>query len=267
MLRIGLVQMAVGSCKKTNVENAVRLIKKASDQGAKLITLPECFNSPYGTQYFGEYAEAIPGECSDQIAAAAKENQVHIVAGSIPEREGDKVFNTCCVFDPEGNLAAKHRKIHLFDIDVPGKIRFQESEVLTAGDTPTMFSVGNIKVGVGICYDIRFPELAWKYRRDGADLLVYPGAFNMTTGPAHWAKLQIARALDNQLFVATASPARDLNATYHAWGHSMVVDPWGEILQEAKEGEEIIIQDLDFEVLKTTRQNIPISTQRQPHCY
>lgn len=199
MMRVGLVQMGVGACKKTNIATAVKLIKDASDQGAKLVTLPECFNSPYGTQYFGQYAEAIPGDSSNAIAQAAKDNQIHIIAGSIPERVGEEVYNTCCIFNPSGDMVGKHRKIHLFDIDVPGKIYFKESEVLTAGSSPTMFSIGEINIGVGICYDIRFPELAMRYRREGAHILVYPGAFNMTTGPAHWAKLQVARALDNQV--------------------------------------------------------------------
>lgn len=267
MLRVGLVQMSVGSCKATNIATAVKLIKSAATSGAKLVTLPECFNSPYGTQYFKEYAEPIPGNSTSAISAAAKENNVHIIAGSIPEVDSGKLYNTCCIFNPAGNMVGKHRKIHLFDIDVPGKIRFQESEVLEAGNEPTMFEIGNRKIGVGICYDIRFPELAMRYRREGAEVLVYPGAFNMTTGPAHWEKLQIARALDNQLFVLTASPARDESATYHAWGHSMIVSPWGEVLAEAGSEEQVIVHDLDFSVLSSTRQNIPISTQRRPECY
>lgn len=268
MLRVGLIQMAVGSCKKTNLQNAVKLIKQASDQGAKLITLPECFNSPYGTQYFGEYAENIPGNSSSTIADAAKANNVHVIAGSIPEREGDKLFNTCCIFDNKGEMIDSHRKVHLFDIDIPGKITFKESEVLTAGNKGTVFELENgVKIGVGICYDIRFPELAWKYRQEGAKVLVYPGAFNMTTGPAHWAKLQTARALDNQCFVMTASPARDLEATYHAWGHSMAVNSWGEVLCEADAAEEVLVVDLDLNSLEETRKNVPISTQRMPECY
>lgn len=266
-LRIGLIQLAVGSCKKTNLNAAVAMINKAKAQGAQLITLPECFNSPYGTKYFPEYAEEIPGESTQALSAAAKENDVFLIGGSIPEREGDKLYNTCCVFNNKGELIEKFRKIHLFDIDIPGKITFKESDVLTGGDKTSTFEVNGVKVGVGICYDMRFAELALKYRREGCDLLVYPGAFNMTTGPAHWAKLQVSRALDNQLFVATASPARDMSADYNAWGHSMLVDPWGDILVEADEGEQLLVHDINLERMREIRSNIPISKQRKEHLY
>lgn len=267
MLRVALVQLGVGAKKTANVAKAVSFIKQATDKGAHLVVLPECFNSPYGTQYFAEYAETIPGDSTNAIAQAAKENAVHVVAGSIPERADDAIFNTCCVFDPSGKMVAKHRKVHLFDIDIPGKITFQESKVLTGGESGTMFDLNGTRVGVGICYDMRFAELALRYRKDDAKILVYPGAFNMTTGPAHWAKLQVARALDTQCFVLTASPARDTSATYHAYGHSMAVNPWGDVLVEAQEGEQLLFADLDFDLLKTTRENIPIWNQRKPECY
>jgi omega-amidase len=123
-----------------------------------------------------------------------------LIGGSIPERaENDKLFNTCTVWGPTGNLLGRHRKVHLFDIDIPGKITFQESKVLSSGNqlTTVVTEFGNI--GIGICYDIRFPEMAQIYRQKGCDLLFYPGAFNMTTGPAHWQILQQGRALDNQV--------------------------------------------------------------------
>jgi len=266
--RVGLVQLAVGGSKAANLKAAISLIGKAKQQGAKLVSLPECFNSPYGTKYFPEYAESIPdGESTQALSTAAKENDVYIIGGSIPERDGDKLYNTCCVFNNKGDLIEKFRKIHLFDIDIPGKITFKESDVLTGGESTSTFNIGDIKVGLGICYDIRFPQLAQKYRREGCDLLVYPGAFNMTTGPAHWAKLQISRALDNQLYVMTVSPARDLDADYHAWGHSMVVNPWGDILVEAEEKESVLVADIDLEKMHEIRNNIPISAQAKHHLY
>ncbi|GBM25775.1 Omega-amidase NIT2, partial [Araneus ventricosus] len=116
--------------------------------------------------------------------------------------------------------------VHLFDIDIPGKITFKESDALAPGKSLTTFTMGKWKIGLGICYDIRFPLMANIYAEKGCNLLVYPGAFNMTTGPAHWELLQRARAVDNQLYVATISPARDETASYHAWGHSTLVSPW-----------------------------------------
>lgn len=152
---------------------------------------------------------------------------------------------------------AIHRKVHLFDIDVPGKIRFQESEVLTGGQTLTDFETEYGKFGLAICYDVRFPEMAMIAARKGAVAMIYPGAFNLmynhccltltgSTGALHWDLLARARAVDNQIYVAMCSPARDLNSTYHAWGHSIIVDPNGEIIARAGEGEEIIYADLSI---------------------
>ncbi|ESO89486.1 hypothetical protein LOTGIDRAFT_179029 [Lottia gigantea] len=265
--KLALIQLAVGASKVENVKNAVKFIKEAAGNGAKLVALPECFNSPYGTNYFGEYAESIPGPSTDSLSQAAKDNQVFLVGGSIPESENGKLYNTSTIFNPQGELIGKHRKVHLFDIDVPGKIRFQESEVLTAGNTLTMFNTPFCKVGVGICYDIRFAELAQIYTRRGCNLLIYPGAFNMTTGPAHWELLQRGRALDNQVYVATVSPARDEKASYVAWGHSTVVNPWGEVISTTEHQETIVYSDIDVEYAKQVRSMVPISTQRRDDLY
>ncbi|KAM5275226.1 omega-amidase NIT2 isoform 4-T4 [Hipposideros larvatus] len=185
----------------------------------------ECFNSPYGTNYFPEYAEKIPGESTQKLSEVAKECSIYLIGGSIPEEDAGKLYNTCAVFGPDGTLLVKHRKLHLFDIDVPGKITFQESKTLSPGDSFSTFETPYCRVGLGICYDIRFAELAQIYAQRGCQLLVYPGAFNLTTGPAHWELLQRGRAVDNQVYVATASPARDEKASYVAWGHSTVVNP------------------------------------------
>ena len=214
------------------------------------MALPECFNSPYGTKYFGEYAETIPdGFTCQELSKTAKELQIFLIGGSIPERDQDKLYNTCTVWGPTGDLVAKHRKMHLFDIDIPGGIRFKESEVLSPGDSFSTFQVNDqVKVGLGICYDIRFEEMARIYRNMGCNLLVYPGAFNMTTGPMHWELLARGRAVDSQCFVATVSPARDTTSEYVAFGHSMVVDPWAKVIQSAADGEETVIADLGLDL-------------------
>ncbi len=183
--RLALVQLAVGANKAQNLKNAAGKVREAAAGGANIVSLPECFNSPYGTQYFEEYAEAVPdGESCDALRNMAKENKVYLVGGSIPERDDGSTYNTATVWSPEGKMLAKHRKVHLFDIDVPGKITFKESEVLKAGNAFTSFETSfGAKVGVGICYDIRFADMAQVYARDhGCHMIVYPGAFNMTTG-------------------------------------------------------------------------------------
>lgn len=265
--RLAVVQLQVTSVKADNLSRARRLVKEAAGQGVKVVLLPECFNSPYGTNFFSAYAERIPGESTQVLSEIAKENEVYLVGGSIPEEDGGKLYNSCAVFDPEGQMILKHRKIHLFDISVPGKIHFQESETLSPGNTLSMFDTPFCKVGVGICYDIRFAELGQLYSRKGCQLLVYPGAFNMTTGPAHWELLQRARALDNQVYVATASPARDETSSYVAWGHSTVVNPWGEVISKAGPEEAVIYADIDLQYLSDIRQQIPITMQRRNDLY
>ncbi|XP_020924133.1 omega-amidase NIT2 isoform X2 [Sus scrofa] len=220
--RLALIQLHVSSVKSDNLTRACGFIQEAAKQGAKIISLPECFNSPYGTKYFPEYAEKIPGDSTQKLSEVAKECGVYVIGGSIPEEDAGKLYNTCAVFGPDGTLLAKYRKLHLFDIDVPGKITFQESKTLSPGDSFSTFDTPYCRVGLGICYDIRFAELAQIYAQRGCQLLVYPGAFNLTTGPAHWELLQRGRAVDNQVYVATASPARDDKASYVAWGHSTI---------------------------------------------
>lgn len=211
-----------------------------------MIFLPsECFNSPYGTKFFPHYAEEIPeGETSQLLSGIAKELKIHLIAGSIPERKDSKLFNTSTIWGPEGSLLATYRKMHLFDIDIPGEITFKESDSLSAGNQLAIFNVKDFTVGVGICYDIRFEELAKIYRKKGCNLLVYPGAFNMKTGPLHWELLARSRANDNQCYTALISPARDAEAGYIAWGHSMIVDPWAKIVTKAEADEAVIMAEL-----------------------
>ncbi|ESK88412.1 nitrilase family protein [Moniliophthora roreri MCA 2997] len=283
---LALVQLGqIGANKAENLNHAREMVLKAAAAAAKkpdLIVLPECFNSPYGHVHFPVYAEKIafvPGqlynvqksesESVKMLSSVAKETGSWLIGGSIPERDStdDNIYNTCTVYSPKGDLVALYRKIHLFDIDIPGKIKFKESETLTGGKTMSYFDTEFARIGLGICYDVRFPELASIYARQGCHLLVYPGAFNMTTGPLHWELLQRSRAVDNQIYFSMCSPARDLAAGYHAWGHSMVVDSMGKVLAEALDGEEIIYADIDPTTFEETRKGIPVTTQRRFDVY
>ncbi|XP_055632559.1 omega-amidase NIT2 [Toxorhynchites rutilus septentrionalis] len=269
--RIALLQLKVGPNKSENVANALSKIRSAAkDNGARVVALPECFNSPYGTQHFAQYAEEIPsGETSCSLSAVAKELGIYLIGGTIPEKSNaeNKIYNTCTVWSPEGSLIATYRKIHLFDINIPGGITFRESDVLTGGDKLAVVPIDGAKVGIGICYDMRFEELARLYRNQGCDMLIYPGAFNMKTGPLHWELLARGRATDTQSYVATISPARDASAGYISWGHSMVVDPWAKIIASAAEGEEMVLADIDFGKVDEVREQIPISSQRRTDLY
>lgn len=243
-LTIGCIQLKVGANKTENVARAVSKIREAKEKGAELISLPECFNSPYGTNYFPEYAEPIPGETTNLLSQIAKELKIVLVGGTIPERDGDKLYNTATVWGHNGELLAKYRKMHLFDIDIPGEITFKESDSLTAGDGFATINVKDFKIGLGICYDVRFEEQAKLYRKKGCNMLIYPGAFNMKTGPLHWELLARSRANDNQLYTVMTSPARDIKASYIAWGHSICVDPWGKILHQSEADEEVFVVEL-----------------------
>ncbi|GIX76691.1 omega-amidase NIT2-A [Caerostris extrusa] len=266
-MKLALIQFAVSPNKEKNLERACTFIKEATQNGAKLVCLPECFNAPYGVKYFNQYAESIPGCTSEVLSKAAKENNIYLVGGTFPEKSDGKLFNTCLAYGPNGELLAKHRKIHLFDIDIPGKITFKESDALSPGDSFTTFQMGEWKVGLGICYDIRFSLMANIYANKGCNLLIYPGAFNMTTGPAHWELLQRARAVDNQLYVATISPARDESASYHAWGHSSLINAWGSIVSTTEEKEGIVYGEIDLSQLEAVREQIPIRHQQRKDLY
>lgn len=198
----------------------------------------------------------------------AAEAGVYLIGGSIPEADRGKFYNTCLVFSPEGQLLAAHRKIHLFDIDIPGKTRFQESETLSPGSTMTIVELPEYGLlGVGICYDIRFPEMATIAARKGCFAMVYPAAFTEPTGALHWELLARSRAVDNQIYVVMCSPARNATSNYLAWGHSMIVNPMAEVISEADENETIIFAQLDDPTIRETRQAIPLCTQRRFDVY
>ncbi|PYI11632.1 carbon-nitrogen hydrolase [Aspergillus sclerotiicarbonarius CBS 121057] len=277
-LKLALVQLASGADKTLNLAHARTKVLEAAKAGASLIVLPECFNSPYGTQFFPKYAETLlPSPPTQEqspsyhaLSSIAAEAKAYLIGGSIPELEPTtkKYYNTSLVFSPTGALIGTHRKTHLFDIDIPGKITFKESEVLSPGNQLTVVDLPDYgKIGLAICYDIRFPEAGMIAARKGAFMLVYPGAFNTTTGPLHWSLLARARAVDNQVYVALCSPARDMSATYHAYGHSLVADPSANVLAETEEKEDIIYADLDNETIQNTRKGIPIYTQRRFDLY
>jgi omega-amidase len=278
-VRLALVQLACGSDKAQNLSRArAKVLEAAQKHKAGIVVLPECFNSPYGTSYFPKYAEALlpspPSETQSPsfhaLSRLAAEAKVYLVSGSIPEVDPatKKLYNTSLTFSPAGKLLATHRKVHLFDIDIPGKISFHESEVLSPGEKITTLDLPEYgRIGIAICYDIRFPELATIAARKGAFLLLYPGAFNLTTGPAHWELLARSRAVDNQTYVGLCSPARDMKADYHAFGHSMIVDPNAEILAQLDEAEGTVVADLSGERIEEVRKGIPVYEQRRFDVY
>lgn len=266
--KIALCQMKVIDNKDSNIKKALDMIETSAENKVDLIILPEMFNCPYENNKFREYAEEKnSSKTLNAISKAAKKFNLYIIAGSIPELDNDKLYNSSFIFDGNGEIVGFHRKMHLFDIDIPGKITFKESEALSAGNQITVIDTELCKIGVAICYDMRFPELLRLMALKGAELIVIPGAFNMTTGPAHWETLTRVRAVDNQLYMAAASPAKNEDLLYVAYGNSMIADPWGEILVRAGENEEIIYADIDLSRVEELREELPLLKNRREDIY
>ncbi len=273
MLKIALCQMMC-SRKKTMEENkaenwatAARLVDEAAANGAQMVVLPEIWNCPYTNKCFEPYSETEDGETVKLMSEWAKKNGIYLIGGSIPENRNGKIYNTCFVFDREGNIIAKNSKTHLFDINVPGKIKFMESEVLTPGDGATVFDTEYGRMGVAICFDVRFSAFIQKMADDGAKLIFLPASFNMTTGPAHWDISMRMRAIDNQIFFAACAPARCTESSYVGYGNSCVADPWGDFIAHADETEQILYADIDFDRIEEVREQLPIVRNRRPELY
>ena len=273
-INIALCQMNVVDNKEENIGKAIQMIKESKKQGADLAVLPEMFNCPYENEKFIEYAEELnDSKTLSEIAKHAKEEDIHVLAGSIPELEindednSESIYNTAVLFDNKGKFLGKHRKMHLFDIDVKGKIYFKESDTLSAGNEFTVIKTDLAKIGIGICYDIRFVELSRIMALEGAEILIFPGAFNLTTGPAHWQMLFKSRALDNQVYAIGVAPALDKDANYNSYGHSIAVNPWGEVIEELSFDEELKIVEIDLDEISRIREEIPVLKNRRTDLY
>lgn len=268
LIKIALCQMNVVDNKEENLKKAALMINQSMEENPDFIVLPEMFNCPYSNDKFIEYCEEEKtSKTLSEISNLASKNDVYILAGSIPEKEDDRLFNTSYLFNRNGDVIAKHRKMHLFDIDVKGKITFKESDVLTAGNDFTIADTEFGKIGIGICYDVRFPELARIMVREGALVLFYPGAFNMTTGPAHWELLFKSRALDNKVYCVGVAPSLNEEASYHSFGHSIITSPWGDIIAEANEKESLIISEIDLDEIKRIREELPLLKNKREDLY
>lgn len=268
-IKLGICQMFVTADKNINISKAKSMIESAAAAGCQVAILPEMFNCPYQTELFPQYAEIYPeGETLGMLAQTAAESKIVVVGGSVAERdENNNIYNTSFIFDKNGDLLGRHRKIHLFDVNIQGGTVCRESSSLSAGQEMTVVSTTGVKFGVGICYDIRFPELSRMMTLAGAELLIYPAVFGWTTGPAHWELLMRSRAIDNQVFVVGAAPACTPGAPYQAYGHSMVVDSWGDILAMAGSEETMMTVEIDLNKMYTVRQQLPLLKHRRSDVY
>lgn len=266
-MRTAIVQMSVTADKAQNLAHARELVRQAAASGADVVILPEMFVCLYENSAFLANAEEAGGVFWQSLSDMARNNGVYLIGGTFPEREGANLYNTCFVFDRAGRQIARHRKTHLFDVDVAGGQRFKESDTFTPGSDITVFDTEFGKLGLCVCFDMRFPELARIMALEGAKAVFVPAAFNMTTGPLHWEVMFRSRAIDNQLFTVGCAPARDESGPYVSYGNSMAVDPWGKVLVRADAEETVLVVDLELEEISRTRAQLPLMPARREDLY
>jgi deaminated glutathione amidase len=268
-MKIAALQMVSTPSVERNLTAARRLVAQAAAAGAKLVALPEyfCFMGAADRDKLAIAEAPGHGPIQQTLADAAREHGVWLIGGTLPIRTADpqRVRNACCVYAPDGSQAARYDKIHLFRYD-NGRETYDEGTVLQAGTEPVAVQAAGLRVGLSVCYDLRFPELyrtlSFTPGQAPCDLLAVPAAFTHTTGRAHWELLLRARAVENQAYViASAQGGRHENGR-HTWGHSMVVDPWGEVLAVLPEGEGMALAEIDPARLASVRTQLPALRHR-----
>jgi predicted amidohydrolase len=263
-LRVGAIQMRSTDDLDANLATTRRLVGEAAADGATLVVLPECF-SFLGRKEGDKLAiaEAYPGDgpIYATVRELAAKHGVWIVGGGTPERidtDPKRTFNTAIVVDPAGALAARYRKIHLFDVDIPGGATLRESDATAAGDELVTVDIGGARVGLSICYDVRFPELYRCLVKDrGAHVLLVPAAFTAHTGAAHWHLLLRARAVEDQAWVVAAAQWGQHSEKRASYGHTLISDPWGTLVGERPEGDGVVVATLDSATVDKRRTQLP----------
>ena len=251
-MNVALIQFNAGQDKQRNIQNACALVEIATNEGAEFILLPEVFNyrGPlFKMELYEKIAEDIPGESLIPLMAIAKKTGVNILAGSIYERseEKNKVYNTSVIINDSGSLFCKYRKINLFRAVIDGK-KIDETNTYKAGHKPVICEINNFKVGLPICFDLRFPELYREYYNEGVDMVTVPSSFTTRTGELHWETLLRARAIENYCYVLAPNQFGIDGNGVETYGHSMLIDPQGHIIDVLDKQEEgIIMAKLSFE--------------------
>ena len=266
-VKIGLCQMKISEDKQANLQRAEEMIAQAASLGADFVLLPEMFVCPFANANFRPSAEPPMGPAVRRMGAQAARRGVYLIAGSVPEIQDGKVYNTSYLFDRQGQVVARHRKIHLFDAVLKDGTVHKESAAVAHGDQVTVTETEFGTAGLAICFDVRFAELFRLMGNAGAKMIFLPAAFNHTTGPAHWEITLRMRALDQQCFVAACAPAQDETCVYHSWGHSMVTGPSGQVILDAGEDECVSVAEIDLNEIELNRRILPIVSGRRTDVY
>jgi deaminated glutathione amidase len=267
-MRAAAVQLNSQDNKERNLEVAERLVRDAARDGAELIALPEKWNLLGSSEALLDGAEPLEGPSLSAARGWARELGVHLLAGSIAERvEGqERLFNTSVLIGPQGNDLAAYRKIHMFDVEVGG-VAYRESEHEQGGEEIVTASLGDLELGLTVCYDLRFPELYRILAVRGARVITVPSAFTAPTGRAHWEVLLRARAIENQAFVIAPNQIGEAPPHYDSYGHSAIVDPWGAVLAIAPDEQCFVAADLDLAEQDRVREKLPSLANRRPEAY
>lgn len=266
-MRAAVVQINSTADLARNLERASRQVELAAEAGAELVVLPEKWPMLAAGEDLAAGAQPIDGEAVTAARGWAREHGIALVAGSFTEAHpGELPSNTSLLISPAGEVSADYRKIHMFDVDVGG-VAYRESSYEQAGHRLVTADLGQARIGMAICYDLRFPELFRALLDLGANVFTLPSAFTVPTGRAHWDVLVRARAIENQSFVLAAGQVGKAEPEYDSWGHSMIVGPWGEVLAEVESGEGFAVADLDFDRLREVRGSLPSVAHRRPHLY
>jgi predicted amidohydrolase len=265
-MKIAALQMVSTTRVEANLDTARRLIAEAARAGAALVALPEYF-CVMGRSDRDKLAVAeAPGDGPIQrmLSDAAREHRVWLIGGTLPIRTDDpeRVLNANCVYAPDGTLAVRYDKIHLFKFDSE-RDHYDEGRTIRAGGTPTTLQAGHVRVGLSVCYDLRFPELYRELMRPPCDLISVPSAFTYTTGLAHWELLLRARAVENQCYVIAAAQGGTHENGRRTFGHSMIVDPWGTVVAVRPEGEGVVLAELDPARIASVRRQLPALEHRR----
>jgi predicted amidohydrolase len=264
-MRIAAVQMTSGADKAHNLEVATRLIQKAAESGAKFAGVPENFSWLGPESERAANAETLEGETLARMASLARELRITVLAGSVLETgaPAGRLFNTSVLFGPDGARLGVYRKIHLFDVEVGDGQTYRESAAVAPGTEVVVAESPVGKIGLSVCYDLRFPELYRRHAEAGAVLLTVPAAFTLMTGKDHWEVLLRARAIENQAYVIAPAQQGRHPKDRLTWGHAMVVDPWGLVVARASEGEGLAMAELDAEYLAKVRRSLPALQHRR----
>ena len=268
-LRVACVQLNSSGVKADNIEKAERLVARAAATGADIVLLPEKWNALGSADILRANAEPLEGgETVEAMSRWAREHGITLVGGSITERrEGrEKLSNTCLVFDPTGDVVGVYRKIHMFDVEVGGHV-YRESEAEEPGEETLVCEAEGWRLGLSVCYDLRFPELYRILALEGAELVTVPAAFTLYTGKDHWELLLRARAVENQCYVVAANEWGEHAGGKASYGRSVIVDPWGVVLAQAPDEDTVIAAELDRAHLERVRRSLPSLANRQPSAY